>query len=297
MQAVLATLERGIAAILDGEEFARYLATLARFHRYSPKNVALIHAQNPDAMQVAGYRAWQALGRQVRKGERGIRIIVPYRARIALAEDDGQGEEIVTGWGVGDVWATSQTEGEPLPPPPIHGALTGDITVADVVREELVRWLHAQGVTLVRKDTGRVNGQYLPYAREIAIHRDLMGLRELKTLVHEAAHCAADHYGGVRREDAETVAEGRRTRCSPMSASTPAATVSATWRIGHATWRWCGATSGRSTRWRIPSSPPSRGTIRNGKGRRDWRKGGGRGGDPAPARPLARRRRRWRCTR
>lgn len=28
MQAVLATLERGIAAILDGDAFARYLATL-----------------------------------------------------------------------------------------------------------------------------------------------------------------------------------------------------------------------------------------------------------------------------
>jgi hypothetical protein len=104
MQAVLATLERGIAAILDGEEFARYLATLARFHRYSPKNVALIHAQNRDATRVAGYRAWQTLGRQVRKGERGIRIVVPYRARIAQEENDGPGQEIVTGWGVGHVW-------------------------------------------------------------------------------------------------------------------------------------------------------------------------------------------------
>jgi hypothetical protein len=76
------------------------------------------------------------------------------------------------------------------------------------VREELTRWLHGQGVTLVRKETGRANGYYLPRAREIAIHRDLTGLRELKTLVHEAAHCAADHCGGVRWEDAETVAEG-----------------------------------------------------------------------------------------
>lgn len=47
MQAVLATLERGVAAILDGDEFACYLATLARFHRYSPKNVALIWTSVP----------------------------------------------------------------------------------------------------------------------------------------------------------------------------------------------------------------------------------------------------------
>lgn len=208
MQAVLATLERGIAAILDGEEFARYLATLARFHRYSPKNVALIHAQNRDATHIAGYRAWQALGRQVKKGERGIRIVVPYRARVAPVEEEGPEPEIVTGWGVGYVWDVAQTEGEPLTLPPIHGALTGDAQVADVVREELVRWLHGQEVTLVRKDTGRAGGYYLPYAHEIAIHHDLTGPRELKTLMHEAAHYAAHHCGGVRWEDAETVAEG-----------------------------------------------------------------------------------------
>lgn len=208
VQAALATLERGIAAILNGDAFPRYLATLARFHMYSPKNVALIHAQNRDATRVAGYRAWQALGRQVRKGERGIRIVVPYRARVAPEEERTPEQEIVTGWGIGYVWDVAQTEGEPLALPPIHGALTGDVAVADVVREELVRWLDKQGVTLICKDTGRANGYYLPFAREIAIHRDLTGLQELKTLVHEAAHCAADHCGGVRWEDAETVAEG-----------------------------------------------------------------------------------------
>jgi hypothetical protein len=208
MQAVLATLERGIAAILNGEEFARYLTALARFHMYSPKNVALIHAQNRDATHVAGYRAWQALGRQVRKGERGIRIVVPYRAAVAPEDDTAPEREIVTGWGVGYVWDVAQTEGEPLALPPIHGALTGDVTVAEIVREELTRWLHGQGVTLVRKETGRANGYYLPRTREIAIHHQLTGIRELKTLVHEAAHFAADHCGGVRWEDAETVAEG-----------------------------------------------------------------------------------------
>jgi len=209
MREVLATLERGIAAILDGDDFARYLATLARFHMYSPNNVALIHAQRAAATRVAGYRAWQTLGRQVRKGERGIRIVVPYRARIAPEEGEStSGREIITGWGVGYVWDVAQTIGEPLAVPPIHGALTGDVTVAEVVREELTGWLRREGVTLVQRDTGRANGYYLARTREIAIHRDLTGLAALKTLVHEAAHFAADHAGGVRWEDAETVAEG-----------------------------------------------------------------------------------------
>jgi len=133
---------------------------------------------------------------------------VPHRARIAPAEDDRQEQEIVTGWGVRYVWDVAQTDGEPLAVPPIYSALTGDATVAEMVRTELAAWLRREGVTLVQRDTGRANGYYLPRTHEIAIHRDLTGIRALKTLVHEAAHFAADHAGGVRWEDAETVAEG-----------------------------------------------------------------------------------------
>ncbi len=42
LRAVLATLEQGIAAILDSEDFAGYLRMLAHFHQYSPNNVVLI---------------------------------------------------------------------------------------------------------------------------------------------------------------------------------------------------------------------------------------------------------------
>ena len=47
MRDALATLEQGIAAVLDGDGFARYLATLARFHMYSPNNVAFIWTSVP----------------------------------------------------------------------------------------------------------------------------------------------------------------------------------------------------------------------------------------------------------
>jgi hypothetical protein len=40
-------------------------------------NCILIATQRPDATQVAGFKAWQQLGRQVRKGEHGIRIMAP----------------------------------------------------------------------------------------------------------------------------------------------------------------------------------------------------------------------------
>ena len=62
-------LDAGVERILDGEEFKRYLAFAARFHRYSANNSLLILVQRPDATRVAGYRRWRELGRQVRRGE------------------------------------------------------------------------------------------------------------------------------------------------------------------------------------------------------------------------------------
>ena len=54
----------------DGSCYMNYLKFLSSFHSYSPNNTILIYHQKPDASLVAGYRKWQSLGRQVRKGER-----------------------------------------------------------------------------------------------------------------------------------------------------------------------------------------------------------------------------------
>src|SRR5690348_12201914 len=60
-----------VAELVNGEQWRAMLAAAARFHHYSFGNVLLILRQNPEATRVAGYRTWQGLGRQVRKGERG----------------------------------------------------------------------------------------------------------------------------------------------------------------------------------------------------------------------------------
>ena len=59
-------------------------------HAYSVNNVLLIVHQRPDATRVAWYKAWQGLGRQVRKGATGIRILVPFRRTVEA--EDGSGE-------------------------------------------------------------------------------------------------------------------------------------------------------------------------------------------------------------
>jgi len=54
-----------------------YLTAMSRFHTYSFGNILEIARQRPEASRVAGLYAWNQLGRRVKKGERGIRILAP----------------------------------------------------------------------------------------------------------------------------------------------------------------------------------------------------------------------------
>ena len=51
----------------------------------------LILAQKPAATRVAGYRTWQALGRQVKKGDKAICIFAPRP--YCVTTEDVTGEE------------------------------------------------------------------------------------------------------------------------------------------------------------------------------------------------------------
>jgi hypothetical protein len=75
------TLAEQVAALRDGQDWQRWLATAARLPDYSLNNVLLIAAQRPQATAVAGFTAWKALGRQVDKGEKGIAILAPIVRR------------------------------------------------------------------------------------------------------------------------------------------------------------------------------------------------------------------------
>src|SRR5215207_10451825 len=121
-------LDAGVQRILDGEEFKRYLAFAARFHRYSANNSLLIRLQRPNATKIAGYKTWQELGRQVRRGEEGMRILAPI-FRTVEDEESGEKVRILCSFKVVKVFDVSQTDpvpgAEPLPEKPRPAALPG----------------------------------------------------------------------------------------------------------------------------------------------------------------------------
>jgi len=202
-------LEQGIEGILTSEGFANYLRTQSKFHRYSFNNTILIMAQRPDATHVAGYRKWQELDHQVRKGERAIKIFVPWLSKDPSGEIDprtGKVKEILTGYGIGNVFDIEQTDGEPLPEPPRPKELEGESQRAEAVYRSVQEYLEEDGVK-VKRLPGKQNGLYRPLTKEVVVNFLLKGNQATKTMIHEAAHHVADHRGYIPREDAETVAE------------------------------------------------------------------------------------------
>jgi N-terminal domain of anti-restriction factor ArdC len=210
VKTALQTLEAGIDAILDSDHFVAYLRTMARLPHYSFGNLILIHAQHPAPTMVAGYRRWQNLGRQVHKGERGIKILVPYKRKVTQDEDrnDDAGDRmVVQGFGVGTVFDVSQTDGDPLPEPPRPEAIDGVSDVGMRLFVDLWDFLELNGVSVSREQTAPANGYFQPATNRVAIGYHSDGDQATKTLTHETAHVVAGHTLGMNDRDVETVAE------------------------------------------------------------------------------------------
>lgn len=209
MNAALALLEAGVQEALTSEGFQRYLRAMGTFHNYSPNNILLIMAQRPDAVQVAGYRRWKRLGRYVKPGEHGLRIIAPILTSKTDPDTGDVGKQIV-GYRLATVFDLSQTTGAPLPAPPRPQELESSSEIAHVIYNHTRTWLAERGIAVIRTpipDHPEAKGDYVPERKLIRVVPRLLGDQATKTLLHEAGHVVANHRGWEPREDAETVAE------------------------------------------------------------------------------------------
>ena len=141
----------------------------------------------------------------------GIKIFYPmFRVTTRLNPETGEEEtrKILRGFGVGNTFDVSQTEGKPLPQEPTIIERLGVTDGAKDVDRRLASYLIGEGLTLARLPLGTSRGMYAPDLETIALTIDLPygDILTTKTLMHEAAHWAGDHRGGDKR-DLETVAE------------------------------------------------------------------------------------------
>ncbi len=117
----IAKLEAATKELMSSEGWKRWLNTRAKFRQYSFNNQIMIAMQRPDATQVAGFKKWQELNRQVRKGEKAIGIFAPSIKKYTETDENGDEEtRRVMRFRIVSVFDVSQTDGEPLPELSVH---------------------------------------------------------------------------------------------------------------------------------------------------------------------------------
>lgn len=185
-------LEQKVAELATEERWLTFLEFAQAFHSYSLNNVLLILAQHPTADTVAGFRKWQELGRQVRKGEKAIRIY-GYSSRTVTDNDPATGDEIarkIPTYPILSVFAHDQTDPIDGFPTPEHPAqrLTGADSADIYSRTETV--LTGRGWTIERDMiAGETNGYTTrDGSRRVVIDAQLSPAQAAKTILHEAAH-------------------------------------------------------------------------------------------------------------
>ena len=196
------SIENGIKELFESEKYKNYLRTMSRFHKYSVNNTMLIYMQKPDATVVAGFNKWRdQFGRNVLKGEKGIKIIAPtpYKKKIEEAKLDpdtklpildADGKAIMEEKEIKipmykpvTVFDVSQTEGKPLPQ--LAADLTGNVQNYEVFMEAVKR---SAPVPVFMEDLTGMDGYYNDENRRIAVRTGMSEVQTVCAAIHEIAH-------------------------------------------------------------------------------------------------------------
>ena len=221
-------LEQGITELFDSERYKEYLRVMSKFHNYSFNNTLLIAMQKPDASLIAGFTAWKnQFQRNVKKGEKGIKIIAPspFKIKQETEKIDPQTQKPVIGrdgkpvtedkeitipaYKVVSVFDVSQTEGKELPDIAVD-ALTGDV-------EQYSDFFAALEKTSpvpigFEKIEGGAHGYYHLEDKRIALDEGMSELQTLKTAIHEIAHAKLHDIDMNAPKDEQQPRVDRRTR-------------------------------------------------------------------------------------
>jgi antirestriction protein ArdC len=182
--AMLTSMGRSVEELKDSDAWRAMLKVQARFHKYSASNQLMIYMQAPHSTQVAGFRQWQGMGRQVQKGEKGIKIFAP----MTVKDRDDPDKKNLVGFKIVNVFDVSQTQGEALPVIPWPEA--GECP--EGLLQQLIDHTTSLGLTFEHIGaTGHgpeaARGWYTPVTKTIAV-RHASEAAMCATLLHELGH-------------------------------------------------------------------------------------------------------------
>lgn len=202
MDSIMKSLESGVEDFFTSEKYGEYLKTMTKFHRYSFNNTLLIAMQRPDATLVTGYRNWQSMGRQVKKGEKGITILAPApkkqkkaqalfdQNQMPILDENGnqkfeEVEVVIPRFKATTVFDINQTEGDP-----IQTISPEELTEAVEDFNLFMEAITEISPVPIRFDEieGSAKGYYDNANKEIVIRKGMSESQTIKTAIHESGH-------------------------------------------------------------------------------------------------------------
>lgn len=165
----------------ESDTLTAYNAFMAKFYRYSWFNTLLILSQNNAASHVAGFMKWKEQGRYVKKGEKGLAILVPLKYKSKTKDYNEDADETLVGFTTGYVFDVAQTDGEPIPE---FATVSGDpglysSRLRDLIQERKIDLRYADGLDGARGSS---------HGGRICILKGMPAAEEFQVLAHELAH-------------------------------------------------------------------------------------------------------------
>lgn len=210
-----ATLIASVEALIASNDWEAHLKTQAAFHNYSFTNVVWLHYQaierGVEPSRFAGFNTWKKMGRFVRKGEKGYKVLAPVMVRRSPKDADAdQGEApgfVLRGFKVVTTFEKSQTDGKEIPE--VCHKLEGSSEEILTTWTKLASFAQGRGWSVAKGETGSANGFCNLMTKEIVVSPALSDLQSLKTLCHEVAHSMmhADEIGSHGKAEREVEAE------------------------------------------------------------------------------------------
>lgn len=241
VESLTESLADRVAGIATGAEAMELLAFTARFRSRSPQNAMLIFdqwqvreqnapGQVPQPTLLAGYKQFQEMGRQVRRGEKGYEILAPVTARFASATPDrndswrrlaprekpAPGETVksqMVAVKPATVFDISQTDGPEIPSLPKWAPMSEGVVpegLRAAVEEEIKRegFRVVDGSTVA--DRGGAEGVTNYVTKTVTYNGDRGEVEQVTTLLHELGHIKLHRPDGDDAESLRGMHRGQR---------------------------------------------------------------------------------------
>ena len=202
MTEITAKLEQGVKDIFNSDRYKDYLRFCSKLPKYSVNNQILIMLQKPEATMCQSFLSWKNMGRSIKKGEKGIRILAPSPFKVQqeqnkideygspiLDKDGNNIKEIVkitiNAFKPVSTFDISQTEGEPIPNIEVN-ELTSTIEGYETLLNSISEIVSVP-ITFENISSG-AKGYFSLADNRIVIQEGMSEAQTLKTLIHESAH-------------------------------------------------------------------------------------------------------------